>query len=232
MRSRPAFLLCGAFLIAASPVWADSVFYTGIANESVKTEISTTQTRSFAPKFAMPATAGILSDSLSAAAPTWSHEFTYLALPAESTDTAISAKTTRRSVLVPDAPQNDERLSDPTPAIASIGGFDPYGAFGARGSEPSFVVGTLFPPSSDATLHSSTFTEFNSHDRALSALDSDDARFRLGREHRRNGDGKDQGPKGSATVDVPEPGAFSLLLFGLAAVGILARRRGTSPATA
>lgn len=232
MKSRPAFLLCGAFLIAASPVLADSVFYAGVADESVKTEISATETHNFAAKFTMPATADIASEPLSAEAPVWGSESAYVALRVESPNIAFSAKTYRGSVLVLDAAQDDVRLSDPTPAIASIGSFGPDGAFTARGAESSLVVGTFFPPSLDTGVHSSAFTEFDSHEPAFSASDGEYARLRIGREHRKDGNGKGLGTTTPDSVAVPEPGAFSLLLFGLAAVGIFARRRSALITTA
>lgn len=196
MKSRPAFLLCGALLLTAFSVRADTVFYSGATNESPNTEISATEARGFAAKFRTPAMVGVMPEPFSAVAPVWGREFPYLALDADTPNTAISAKTFHTSVLVADAPQNGERLSDPSAAIASIGGFEPDGAF------------------------------------ASSISDSEDARLRIGREHRRGSNGKGQGSFSLASVVVPEPGAFSLLLFGLAAVGILARRRSMLTTTA
>ncbi len=221
-------MLCGAILIASLPARADSLIYTGAANESPNTEISATDVHSLASKFTMPATAGIVSEPLSAVAPVWGPEFVYPPLPAGS---RISTKTYRGSVLVLDAPQNDVRLSDPTPAIASIGSFVPDGAFAARGAESSLDVGTFFPPSSDTGVHSSAFTEFDSHEPAFSVSDGEYTRLRIGREHRKHGDGKNPGTTTPDSVAAPEPGAFSLLLFGLAAVGIFARRRSVLPTT-
>jgi len=232
MKSRPVFLLCGAILIASLPARADSLIYTGAANESPNTEISATDVRSLAAKFTMPATAGVVSEPLSAVAPVWGPEFVYLPLRAESPNTAISTKTYRGSVLVLDAAQDDVRLSDPTPAIASIGSFGLDGAFGARGAESSLVVGTFFPPSSDTGVHSSAFAEFDSHEPSFAVSDGEYSRLSIGREHRKDGDGKGLGTTTPESAAVPEPGAFSLLLFGLAAVGIFARRRSVLVTTA
>jgi hypothetical protein len=232
MKSGPVFLLCGAILIASLPVRADSLIYTGAANETPKIEISVTEIRSFATKFMMPATAGVMSEPLSTVAPIWGPEFVYLPLRAEFPNNPISTKTIRGSVLVLDAPQNDVRLSDPTSAIASIGSFGSDGAFAARRAESSLVVGTFFPASTDTGVHSSAFTEFDSYEPAFSVSDAEYARLRIGREHRKDGDGKGPGTTTPESVAVPEPGAFSLLLFGLAGVGICARRRSVLVRTA
>jgi hypothetical protein len=231
MKARPSFLLCGALLLTAFSVRADTVFYSGASNESPNTEISATEPHDFAAKFSAPSMVGVMPEPISAVALVSGREVTYLALDADSPNTAISAKTFHTSILVADAPENGERLSDPSPAIASIGGFEPDGAFAARGSGPSFVVGTFFPPSSETSFHSSPFREIGSGDVASSNSDSEDARLR-GREHHRGSNGKGEGSSSPAAVAVPEPGAFSLLLFGLAAVGILARRRSMFAPTA
>jgi PEP-CTERM motif len=231
MKSRPAFLICAALLLAAFSVRADSLFYTGVADESPKADISATGIRSTPAKFAMPATAGIVSVPLTGTAPVWGSEFVYLTLRAESPDTAISTKTIRGSVPVPDAAQNDAQPSDPTPAMVSIGSFGPDGAFAGRGAESSLVVGTFFPSSSDRGVHTTAFTEFDSHETAFAVSDGEYARLKIGREHRRDGDGKNLGTTTPESIAVPEPGAFPLLLFGLAAVGICAWRRSVvSPA--
>jgi hypothetical protein len=217
MKSRPVFLLCGALLLTTFSVRADTVFYSGAANESPNSEISATEAHGFAAKFKAPAMVAVMPEPFSAVAPAWGRGFSYLALDADPLNTATSAKTFHKSVLVADAPENGERLSDPSPAIASIGGFEPDGAFAARGSGPSFVVGTFFPPSGDL---------------ASSTAESEAARLKIGHEHRKGSNGKGKDPSSPASIVVPEPGAFSLLLFGLAAVGILARRRGALTTTA
>lgn len=103
---------------------------------------------------------------------------------------------------------------------ASFAGFT--GIFGFAASERG------------AQFHS--VSEFDSSVLDSSVFTSAGARYDFERGHRRYDGGKGQGWNGgwndSPTVLVPEPGAISLLLLGMAAVGMLARRRSDFPATA
>jgi PEP-CTERM motif len=225
MTSRPVFLLCAAFLIAALPVCGDSVFYTGVTSDSPNVENSTPEMRAHPTKLRIPSAVSITSPSLAALAPVWGHQIAYLALPGDSPDAAHQTKSARASALQENAPQIDGQLSDPTPAIASIGGFEPSSSFAAWGSEPSFIVGTLSPPSSDIGVHSTGLVEIGSGDPVSFIFDTDGARHRIGHDRGRGDDGKTPGTGSSTAVLVPEPGALSLALFGLAAVAIFARRR-------
>jgi hypothetical protein len=179
----------------------------------------------------LPATPRLMSESLSAEDPERGHEIAYLALPAESLITALSATTFGTSARRLDAPQIDRQLSDPTPAITSIRGFESSSAFAAWGSEHSFIVGTMFPPSSGASLHSTTITEVGSEDPTSSVFATEGARHKIDRERGNSDNGKNQNQNASPPVEVSEPGALPLLLFGLAAVAIVVRRRSVSLAT-
>jgi hypothetical protein len=231
MKFRPTFLLCAAFLIAALPVCGDSVFYTGVTSDSPSVEISTPEMRAHYTKLRIPSAVSI-TPSLAALAPVWGHQIAYLALPGDSPDAAHEAKSARVSALQENAPQFDGQLSDPTPAIASIGGFEPSSSFAAWGSEPSFVVGTLSPPSSDIGVHSTGLVGIGPGDPISFLFDNDGTRRRIGHDRGRGDDGKTPGAGGSTAILVPEPGALSLALFGLAAVAIFARRRRASAASA
>jgi hypothetical protein len=232
MKSTPVFLLCGAFLIASLPVRADSLFYTGAEHDSRNTDDSTPVIRNSHTKFRMPATAVVSLEPFSAVTPGWANEIAEAGFSAESRDTAISSRAAGTSFLALDTPDTDGRVSDPTPAIASFGGFAWGNVFSASRSEPSVVVGTIFPSSSDVNVPSDSSTEFRSGDAGLSLFDLESARYRIGREHGKGGNGKDKGIADPGSVAVPEPAALPLLLCGIAALGILARRRRVFPTTA
>jgi hypothetical protein len=230
MKFTPAFLICAAFLIPALPIRADSLSYTGTADDSRNTENSAPGFHASAMKMLSPAIPRAMTGPFSAAAPVGSRESMYLARAAESSLNALSATTFGTSARRPDAPQIDGQLSDPTPAITSIGGFDSSSSFAAWGSGPSFIVGTIFPPSPDTSIHSGAPDEINPGDPALSFFDSEGALRKIGRERGKRNDGKDPDKAAPPSALVPEPAALPLLLLGLAAVGIGARRRNVFPA--
>jgi PEP-CTERM motif len=231
MKFGPVFVLCAAFLITAFPIRADSVPYTGAANDSPKTEVSTTTIRDSITEPTIRPTASVSLGSLSAEVPVSGLEIAYLALPDESRSSALSSALLT-SVLRPSAPPIDGRLSDPTPAIASIGGTQQPGGSAAWNPEPSSIIGTFFPPSGERSVHSGTAIELGSGDPASSVFASEGARHKIGRDHSRGSDGNAENQNGAPTVLVPEPTAFSLLLFGLAAMCIFARRRNLFSTTA
>jgi hypothetical protein len=231
MKSGPVFVLCAALLISAFPIRADSLLYTGAANDSPKTEISATMIRDSITKPTIRPTASVSLRSLSAEAPLSGLEIAHLALPNESRSSAFSSALLP-SFLRPTAPPIDGRLSDPTPAIASIGWSQQRGDSAAWNPESSSIVGTFFPPSGERSVHSGTAIEPGSGDPASSVFASEGARHKMGRDHGRGGDGNTENQNGAPTVLVPEPAAFSLLLFGLAAICIFGRRRNLFSTTA
>jgi hypothetical protein len=225
MKSGPVLVLCAAFLIAAFPVRADSLLYTGAANDSLKTENSRTTIRGSVTKPTIRPTATVPLRSLSAEAAVSDPEIVYSALPDESRSSALSSAPILTSLLRPSAPPMDGRLSDPTPAVASIGRAEQPGGFAAWSPEPSYIAGTFFPPSGEMSVHSSPVIELGPGDPVSSVSSSEGARHKIGRDRGRGSDGNAENQTGAPTVLVPEPTAFSLLLFGLAAVCIFARRR-------
>jgi hypothetical protein len=232
MKSGPVVVLCAAFLISAFPVRADSRLYTDAANDSPKTEISATMIRGSVTEPTIRPTANVSLGSLSAEAPVWDREIAYLTLPDESRSSALSSAPIPTSFLRPGAPSMDGRLSNPTPAIASIGGAEQTGGFAASSPGSSLIAGTFFPPSWEMSVRSNPVIELDLGDSAASVFATEGARHKIGRDHGRGSDGTTENQNGASTVLVPEPAAFSLLLFGLAGVCILARRRNLFSTTA
>lgn len=95
-------------------------------------------------------------------------------------------------------------------------------AVDAPEAKSSLAVVTLLTSSSDSESHSVNLSDSSSFERTYSTSDSGKA---WGKE---NGDGdKDRDhKKGGAPVAVPEPGSLSLLLIGLAGIGVIAFKRG------
>ena len=81
-------------------------------------------------------------------------------------------------------------------------------------------------------LHSTGLVGIGPGDPISFLFDNDGTRRRIGHDRGRGDDGKTPGAGGSTAILVPEPGALSLALFGLAAVAIFARRRRASAASA
>jgi hypothetical protein len=241
MKIRSALLLGGVALIAAIPVCADSIFYTASTNEPSSPESSALTIQTSHTKFMLPATAGVTSEPLSAVASGWSVDVPDAFVAEDSARSANSAKHARTFALALADPQNDARPSDPTPAMLSINGFQPGGAFGFSSSENSLVLGTLVPTRSELGVHPGNAVEFNSSEFASSDFDTEGSRFgSLGNDpdhdHDRVGKGKKNKDKDNDNNDppanVPEPGALPLVTLGLLAVGIIARRNRIFPTNA
>lgn len=135
--------------MAAIPVCADSIFYTASTNEPVNSESSAPTIQTSHTKFMLPATARVTSEPASAVAPGWSIAVPRAFVAEDSAENANSANHTRSFALALADPENDARPSDPTPAMLSINGFQPSGAFGSSRSGTSLVLGTLVPTGSE-----------------------------------------------------------------------------------
>jgi hypothetical protein len=218
--------------MAALPASADSIFYTAPTNETSNHENSARIIGSSGTKFMTLASVVVSSEPPSMVAPGWADAMPDAVIAEDSTYRAISAEDTRNFALGLDEPQNDARLSDPIPAVLSLGSFQLGSAFGVRGPEPSYVLGTLFSSSSASSDRSSSLGELDTNERTSTFFNNGKERHGIGHDHDRGKQGKNQDPDGPGSVSVSEPAAFSLVLLGLAASGIMARRSREFPPTA
>jgi hypothetical protein len=114
-----------------------------------------------------------------------------------------------------------------TPAVVVLSEtFEAKHAADVRESKSSLALDTLFHSSSDSDSHSVKLSDFGSFQRAYSISDSEKA---SGKDADGNGDKGWDVDKSEAPTTVPEPGSISLLLIGLAGIGIRAYRRGNMP---
>jgi hypothetical protein len=118
-----------------------------------------------------------------------------------------------------------EFSAESTPPLALSDRFELKNLMGARDSKFSVVPDTFFPLTSDVNIHTVSLRDLESDERAPFISDAS----RASRKER-EGNGaiaadKDEIKTKLLSVPVPEPGSLSLLLAGLAVVGISSRRR-------
>jgi PEP-CTERM motif-containing protein len=94
-----------------------------------------------------------------------------------------------------------------------------------RDATPSLALVTVYTSSSDGDAHSVKLNDFGSFGHAYSNSDSEKA-WGKERDRARDGDNGKDHAKAGAPVAVPEPGSLSLLMIGLAGIGVVAFRRG------
>jgi hypothetical protein len=236
MKFSSASLLAGLVLMAAIPVCADSIFYSASTNEPSHLESSAPTVLTSHTKFITPATAQLISQPLSANSPAWTFAVSEAGIAENSTRTELSPDANRTFALALADPQNDARLSGPTPAMLSANSFQSAGAFGGSGSESSMVLSTLVPAESKPSVHSANPAEFNFGDPASSILSTEGSRFGFfgnDPDRGRSGKGKNKNnDQDGPPVNVPEPGALPLLTLGLLAVAIIVKRNRDFPTNA
>jgi hypothetical protein len=107
-------------------------------------------------------------------------------------------------------------------AVAPIDRSDANNAADVRDSKPSLALDALFTSSSDKEGHSVNLSDFGPFAPAYSNSNSGKA---WGKQRDGNEDNGGDHKRGAAPIAVPEPGSLSLLLIGLAGIGVLAHRR-------
>jgi hypothetical protein len=236
MKLRSALLLGGVALITAIPACADSIFYSALSNEPSNSESSAPTIGITHKKFITPATVQFIPQPIRSDVESWTFATPAAGIAEAPTQIAISSNEAPTFALAQVDSQNDARPSDSAPALLSINGFQPGGAFASSGSESSMVLSMLLATESKPGVLSGNPAEFNSGDPASSVFTAEGSRFGFfGNDPDRNrggkGKNKNNDPAGPP-VNVPEPGAILLLTLGLLTVGIAARRNHNSPSNA
>jgi hypothetical protein len=223
MRFRLTLWLGGAALIAALPAWADSVHYSGVADDSFRIEVSTKAAANYGMKMRTQMRAGFRLKPGSAD-PNGAYETPYFEFAEEYPNVDVSARALDRSRKEPNAsPNAGFRPEDAPRALAEHLAKD--AVFEAGGATGSLASDVLFLSSSslgDTGMQSTSLSEsdFQEATSAIADAGKDWGSERGGSllintgEHRRH-------VKRVSAASVLEPGSFSLLLLGLAGIGFL-----------
>jgi PEP-CTERM motif len=227
MKFRLTLWLGGVALVAVLPAWADGVHYSGVADDSFKTEVSTKAEANAGTKMVARPGAGFRAKPVPAD-PNGAHMDPYFEFAEEPPNVEVSARVIDKSSTKPTAPANAGfPIEDAPPALTE--NLAKNAAFEAGGSTRSVALDMLFFSSSslqDTGIQSRSLSEPDFHESISSIADTEkewhseregDLAHYTG-EHRRHA-------KGVSAVSVPEPGSFSLLLLGLAGIGFLGLRR-------
>ena len=226
MKFRSALLFGGVVLLAAIPVCADSILYTTSTNEPANPESSAATFRTSHAKYLALATAQIFSEPIPAVVSVQAFVLPETVIAQDATQTEISGNHAASFALALTDPQNEARPSISTPAMLAVNGFQPGAAFGGSDAENSWVLVTLVPAAPEPGGHSGGFAALGSSGPVSSEFSTDGSRLGFfGRDPNRGKAGKGQNKnQNDAPVPIPEPSAASLLMLGLLAVGIMARR--------
>ncbi len=226
MKFRSALLLSAVVLLAAIPVYADSILYTTAANEPANPDSSALTFRTSHAKYLTLATAQFFSEAIPAVVSVKAFALPEPALAQDATQTEISGNHAASFALALTDSRNEARPALSAPAMLPVNGFQPGGAFGGSDAENSWVLATLVPSAPEPGAHSGDFAALGSSGSASSDFSTDGSRLGFfGRDPDRGKAGKGENKnQNDAPVPIPEPPAASLLMLGLLAVGIMARR--------
>jgi hypothetical protein len=145
----------------------------------------------------------------------------------DSADSEITAQVSRSSGL--NAPVGAGFRAEPLPRTEFVGTIDVHDAFNVRGSWSSPVPNSIFSPLAGTDIHLVKLGGLEFDERDFFDSNAGKASRHDGKENKEND--KFNGKDGAVPVLVREPGSLSVLLLGLGAVGLLARRRGELPIT-
>jgi hypothetical protein len=227
MKFRLTLWLGGAALVAALPVWADSVHYGGVADGSLSVEVSTKAAANCGMKIRTDTRAGFRL-KLGSADPNGSYLNPYFEFAEEPANVDVSARAIDNSRTEPNAPPNTEVRPEDAPRsltehFAKDAAFEAGGATGCLASDVLFLSSSSL---GDTGMQSTSLSESDFQE-ATSAIadggedwgsESGGSLLLHTGEHRRH-------VNRVSAASVPEPRPFSLLLFGLAGTGFLGLRR-------
>jgi PEP-CTERM motif len=233
MKRGPALLLCGAVLIAAAPVWADTIPYIAISNDFDNIQVSASVARFSGVKLNAPLIARSRLPEAIPTTPNLAYSNPHPEFAEESPTIAISPQVTGGSDIQPNAPANAGFSAEQAaPSGELIGNFTANNTLEMSDSTRALALDKLlvsWSPLGDIGIHSATPDELDFEESSSSIAET-------GKESHNSGDGDSLGRTGEhrrrransiLPVSVPEPGSRSLVLLGLAVVGLLGRRRAT-----
>jgi hypothetical protein len=227
MKFRLTLWLGAVALVAALPAWADSVHYSGVADDSLSIEVSTKAAANSGMKMRTHARAGFRLKPGSTD-PNGAYLNPYFEFAGEPPNVDVSARAIDKSRAEPNAPPNAGlRPEDAPRALTQHLAKD--AAFQAGGSTRSLALDMLFFSSSslgNRSMQSASLSESDLHESTSSIADAgkDWGSERGGSLLLHTGERR-RSVKRVSAASVLEPGSFSLLLLGLTGIRLLGFRR-------
>jgi hypothetical protein len=170
---------------------------------------------------------------LIAAAPAWADRIPYPGLVEARPRVDTSVRETRSSVVRMNSPVIGAVHAEPTEAMSPINTFGENRAFDFLDSKSLVARVTILPSSTELAVHSASLKDLDSFEHGPSFTPAGNiwGKEGDGKKDKDNdvddaiGIGPKRRPQSLNSATLPEPGSLSLLLLGLAAIGVSARRR-------